>query len=150
MNLRILRRGLGLLAVLLLAHGCGEDSDRKSPTEPAPTTDSLTLASIEPRPGTILRINQRVEIRARLRYSLASKPRGDLSALVFSPDTLAPIFTAPLLPNTALSGGTGEVSLDFSFTVPPGARTVLVTYGLFPEGTSSSDKGVDILYPVVN
>lgn len=150
MSLRILRRGFGLLTLLLLVLGCGEDSDRKSPTEPAPTTDSLTLASIEPRAGTILRINQRVEVRARLRYSLASQPRGDLSALVFSPDMLAPIFTAPLLPNTTLSRGTGEVDLNFSFTVPPGARTVLVTYGLFPEGTSSSDKGVDILYPVVN
>ncbi len=148
MDLCILRRGFGLLVLVLLAFGCGGDGDRDSPTEPAPSADSLALVSIEPREGTVLRVNQRVEVRTRLRYGLASQPRGEVNALAFSPDALVPIFTSPLLPTANVSRGSGEVGLSFSFTVPPGAKTVLVTYGLFPDGTTSSDKGVDILYPV--
>ena len=150
MRPRILRYGFGLLTLLLLAFGCGGDGDRDSPTEPAPRTDSLALVSIEPREGALVRVNQRVEVRTRLRYGLASQPRGEVNALVFSPDAPAPIFTAPLLPTANVSRGSGEVGLSFSFIVPPDAKTVLVTYGLFPEGTTSSDKGVDILYPVAN
>jgi hypothetical protein len=145
-NTAITRLPAALMALAMaLALGCGDGGD--SPTEPPPTVNDLDLVRVEPTANSAIP-RTRVEVRARLRYSLASAQRGEINALVLGTNTPAPIFPSPLLPTAAVSRGSGEVDLNFSVTVPAGVNGIVVNYGLFPEGTNTAVTDVSVFYAV--
>lgn len=136
---------LGLAVGLLLMLGC---SDGDSPTDPAPTVDSVAVESITPAAGGSLAAGSRVTIRARVRYTLATASSGSIS-MVIEDQASRNISTTSPQPRAQIQRGSGTVELVDTINIPAnGVTRVDVFLPLFPGGASSTNTVQVVRYPV--
>lgn len=136
---------LGLAVGLLLMLGC---SDGDSPTDPAPTVDSVAVESITPAAGQSLSAGSRVTFRARVRYTLATASTGTIS-MVIEDQASRNISTTSPQPRAQIQRGSGTVELVDTVNIPAnGVTRVDVFLPLFPGGASSTNTVQVVRYTV--
>lgn len=137
---------VGLAAGLLLMLGC---SNGDSPTDPAPTVDSVAVESITPAAGDSLRAGSRITFRARVRYTLATASSGRVS-MVIEDQASRNISTTSPQPSIQVQRGSGTVELVDTINIPAnGVTRVDVFLPLFPAGASSTSTVQVVRYPVL-
>ena len=136
---------LGLTMAMLWVLSC---SGGDSPTDPGPQTDSVTIESISPDPGAVLRAGSRVTFRARVRYTLATASSGRISIVIQDQNSRNISATIPQ-PNAQVPSGNGAVELADTVDLPAtGITQVNVFFPLLPAGASSTSTVQVLRYPV--
>lgn len=128
------------LALLLLA-GCGGGSPS------APTVDSITVASISPAAGTVLRPGQAVTFTATFNYTFATADEGQITMIAHD-QTLKTIIVKPQ-PTVRFGKGTGNVTLTDTITIPAsGVSSVLVVATIQAVGAGFTNVWAEVSFPV--
>ena len=138
---------LGLAVGLLLMLGCSDDGG--SPTDPEPQIDSVSVESITPAAGEVLRAGSQVTFRARVRYTLATASSGRVS-MVIEDQTSRNISSTVPQPSAQVQRGSGTAELVDTINLPAsGVTRVDVFLPLFPTGASSTSTVQIVRYPVL-
>lgn len=120
----LLRTAFLTLAVVACGH---------SPTEPSrPASDSATIVSISPDPGTPLTAGSSVTFKGTVAYGLASVSSA-VVVIVIEDQAFNNLSSTRPQPAVTVSRGTGTVTLSDSAVIPTtGVSTVLVFFPLAP------------------
>lgn len=140
-----------LIAVLL---GCNDGPPTGPTALPAPTPtaagDAISLGSITPSAGSVLRRGQAVTFSATLNYTLTNGGGPGIVAIVIQDQTnqnLKP--RGETQPTVAVTQGTGTATLSDSVMIPDsGVSFVEVFFPLYSEGATRTDVVESVRYPV--
>lgn len=133
-----------LLAALFVA--CGGSS----PTDPAPPilTDAISVSSVTPVAGSVLRAGQTVTFTAAVNYTLATAASGRI-AIVIQDQTGESLDLPGEQSSVSVSRGTGSATLSSSVTIPnSGVTSVIVYLPLLPAGATTTSIVARVEYAV--
>lgn len=131
------------------AEGPAKDAEGKPWASNAPRADdySINLVSVNPTPGTPLKIGSEVSFEVKVSYKNKVSNKG-LIVLVFQADETGMIKRDVGQMSQEVSGRSGEVTLTDSIYVPDKAAELFLYVPLMPEGMRESKGQVIVRYPI--
>jgi hypothetical protein len=109
---------------------------------------SVTLVSVDPRPGTPLLAGALLNFKVTVSYTMSVSKTGNI-LLVFQDENNAGIGRDRPQVHFEVTESAGVASLANTVTVPAGARELRVFVPIMPEGLKSTTGEVTIRYPIV-
>jgi hypothetical protein len=109
---------------------------------------SVKLESVDPEPGTPLRVGQSVEFKVTVSYILSIKDSGTI-ILVVQDEANKNLLGDKPQPLQSVNRGKGTTTLDATLTVPSGSKEVRLFIPLVPTGLSNTSGELLVRYPIM-
>ena len=110
---------------------------------------SVKLESVDPEPGTPLKVGQSVDFKITVSYVLSIKDSGTIILVVQDEANKNLLGNKPQL-HESVNRGKGTVTLEDNLTVPSGSKEVRLFIPLVPMGLSHTSGELLVRYPVVD
>ncbi len=142
-----------LLALVLGALGCSAVADGTAMpwtfVNGSAEGYSIKLESVDPEPGTPLKVGQSVNFKVTVSYVLSIKDSGAI-ILVIQDEANKSLLGDKPQPHQSVNRGKGSVTLEFNLTVPSGSKEVRLFIPLVPAGLSHTSGELLVRYPIAD